>query len=404
MAEFGYVALTADGTEEKGNIVAEDRDQAIAHLREMELFPMKVNQVNAATRDLDITLGNPVKPRDLSVFCRQICSMLSSGVTILAAFGMLAEQTENKYLSKALKEVEEGIMRGDTLYDSMKKNSKAFPGFMANMVAAGEASGKLELVFERLAEFYERSARTTAMVKKAMIYPIIVGIVTLIVGAFMLIKVVPAYTEMFESMEVELPWITRAVVAASHFLADHFFIILGVLIVLIAVYKVWSSTPEGKMTMGWIAIKMPVFGELSVKTACSLFARTLGTLIFSGLGLQEAMGITANTMENEVFRRSLKQTTDDISQGIPLSVSLKRAEIYPPMVDYMISIGEETGNIEDMLNKCADYYDEEVDMATQAVMAAMEPMITLVLAAVVGTIIGACMAPMVTMYSSLGNL
>ncbi len=404
MAEFNYVALNAEGVEEKGNIIADTRDMALMHLREQELFPMKVIEVNAATRDLDIHFGDPVKPRDHSVFCRQMSSMLSSGVTILGALGMLSEQTENKFLAKALKEVEESIMKGETLYDSMRAQPKAFPEFMTNMIAAGEASGKLDLIFERLAEFYERSARTKAMLKKAAVYPIIVSIVAVIVMAVMLIKVVPTYTSMFESLGVELPWITRAVVAASDFLVANWYYILGVILAIVLVLKVWNSTPDGKLMKGKLQIKMPFFGELNVKTACSLFARTLGTLIFSGLGLQEALAITANTMQNEVFKRSLHETTNDISQGIPLSVSLKRTELYPPMVDYMVSIGEETGELEEMLNRCADYYDEEVDMATQAVMAAMEPMIILVLAGIVGVIIAACMAPMVTMYSALGNL
>ncbi len=404
MAEFNYVALNAEGTEEKGTIVADNRDMALAHLREQELFPVKVDEASFATKDLDIQIGDAVSPRDLSVFCRQLNSMLSSGVTILASLGMLSEQTENKYLAKSLKEVEENIMRGETLATSMRAHPKAFPDFMVNMVAAGEASGKLELIFVRLAEFYERSAKTKAMIKKASIYPIIVCIVAVIVTAIMLIKVVPSYTAMFNDLGVELPWITKAVVAASDFLVAYWYFVLGGIIAIVIAMKAWHSTPDGKMAKGRVQIKLPVFGNLNVKTACSLFSRTLGTLIFSGLGLQEALVITANTMQNEVFKRSLLQTSEDVKQGIPLSVSLKRSELYPPMVDYMVAIGEETGELEDMLNKCADYYDEEVDMATQSMMAALEPMIILLLAGVVGVIIAACLAPMVRMYQSLGNL
>lgn len=404
MAEFKYTALDGKGEEEKGTIVADSKEMALAHLQEQELFPVAVTELNAATKDLDIQIGDPVKPRDLSVFCRQINSMLSSGVTILAAIGMLAEQTENKYLSKALKEVEEDIMKGEPLANAMKRHPKAFPDFMVNMVTAGEASGKLDLVFERLAEFYERSAKTKAMIRKASIYPIIVGIVAVIVTAVMLIKVVPAYTDMFDDMGVELPAITVAVVNASNFLVAYWYFILAAIVVIAIAMKAWHSTPNGKLAQGKAQLKMPIFGNLNVKTACSLFARTLGTLIFSGLGLQEALAITADTMQNEVFRRSLHQSTDDIKQGVPLSVSLKRTELYPAMVDYMVAIGEETGNLEDMLNKCADYYDEEVDMATQSAMAALEPMVILVLAGVVGIIIAACMSPMVTMYSELGNM
>ncbi len=404
MPEFTYVAQDSTGKEKKGNVVADTPQMAVEMVSAEGLVVLSVKEANALTKEINITIGKLVKPRDLSVFCRQFVSMLSAGVTIVAALDMLSGQTENKYMKKAITETRQDILKGETLADSMSRHPKIFPDIMVNMIRAGEASGKLEIAFERMAEHFEKAAQTAGMVKKAAMYPAIVAIVSIIVGVFMLVKVVPSYMEMFDSMDMEMPALTKAVIAMSDFIVAYWYILLPAIILIVVAIAMYKKTDSGKLLFGKMAIKAPFFGKLNVKTACSLFARTLSTLIYSGLPLTEALDIVADTMSNEVYKRALKKVADEVSQGIPLSVSLKKSKLFPPMVDYMVDIGENTGEVEEMLEKLADYYDEEVKMTTETVMAAVEPMIILVMAALVGVLIAAVMSPMIAMYDQMGNM
>ncbi len=404
MPEYTYVAQDADGKEKKGNVVADTPQNAVELVSAEGLIVLSVKEANILNKELSFTIGRLVKPRDLSVFCRQFVSMLSSGVTVIAALDMLSNQTENKYMAKALREVQTDIMKGETLANAMSRHKKIFPEIMVSMVRAGEASGKLEIAFERMAEHFEKAAATEGMVRKAAMYPIIVAIVAVVVSVFMLVKVVPSYMEMFDSMDMELPGITKAVIALSDFIIAYWYIILVVIILLVVAIRAFKATEQGKMFFSNLAIKLPLIGGLNVKTSCSLFARTLSTLIYSGLPLVEALDIVADTLTNYVYRKAVKKAADDVAQGIPLSVTLKKTKLFPPMVDYMIEIGENTGELEEMLEKLADYYDEEVKMTTETVMAALEPMVILVMAALVGILIAAVMSPMIAMYQQMGNM
>ena len=404
MPEFTYVAQDANGKEKKGNVIADTPQMAVETVTAEGLVVLSVKEANALTRELNITIGRLVKPRDLSVFCRQFVSMLSSGVTVIAALDMLSGQTENKYMAKALREVQTDIMKGESLGNAMGRQKKIFPQIMVSMVKAGEASGKLEIAFERMSEHFEKAARTEGMVRKAAMYPIIVAIVSIVVSVFMLVKVVPSYMEMFDSMDMELPGITKAVIAMSDWLIAYWYIAIAVIVLIVIAIRMYKKTDNGKLFFGKLALKFPLIGKLNTKTACSLFARTLSTLVISGLPLVEAIEIVADTMSNEVYKRALKKTAEEVARGIPLSVSLKKSGIYPPMVDYMVEIGENTGELEEMLTKLADYYDEEVKMTTETVMAALEPMIILIMAALVGILIAAVMSPMISMYQQMGNM
>lgn len=404
MPEFTYLAQDANGKEKKGNIIADTKEIAIQNISAEGLIVLKLNESNVLTREIDITFGKVVKSRDLSVFCRQFNSMLGAGVTIRGALEMLSSQTENKYLAKAIRTVEADILKGENLADAMSKHKKIFPDIMINMVRAGEASGKLEIAFDRMANHFERATKTEGMVKKAAMYPIIVAIVSIIVVVFMLVKVIPSYVEMFDSMDMELPGITLAVIAMSNFIVNYWYILLAIIIAIVLLIHFYKKTDNGKLFFAKIALKLPLFGKLNNKTACSLFARTLSTLIYSGLPLVDALDITADTLQNEVYKRVVKQAVDDVAQGIPLSTTLKRSGVFPPMVDYMIGIGENTGELEEMLEKLADYYDEEVQMTTETVMAALEPMIVLIMAALVIVLIAAVMSPMISMYSQMGSM
>ena len=404
MAEFTYTAINGAGRQVKGNILAETEAHALEKLRLQDLYPTKIATATLLNKEIDINFGKLASSRDLSVFRRQFVSMLSAGVTIVSALEMLADQTENKHMAKALRKVQEDIMQGETLADAMRKQNKIFPELMLNMVAAGEASGKLDVSFTRMAEHFEKAEKTEGMIRKASIYPIMVAVVALVVVVIMLLKVVPSYTEMFASMDAEMPGITQAVINASNFVTKYWYIVLAIIVAVVGGLKAYQATEDGKLFMGRLAISIPLFGKLNMKTISSLTARTLSTLICSGMPLVDALVIMSKTVGNEVYKKALEHTVDDVREGIPLSVSLRRSGLYPPMVSHMVGIGEETGEIDDMLTKLADYYDVEVEMTTQTVMAALEPIIILVMALLVGIIIAACLAPMVQMYSSMGNL
>lgn len=404
MAEFNYLVVDKTGKEKKGNMQAETVDEVRAKLKSEGFTVVNVTKASALTKEINITIGKAVKPRDLSVFCRQFISMVRAGVTILDTLDMLADQTENVAMAKAIRGVHTEIRKGETLSEALSKYPKVFPDIMCSMVAAGEASGKLDIAFERMATHFEKSAKLKAIVKKAMVYPIIVMIVAVVVIIVMLVKVIPAYSDMFDQLGGELPWLTRAVVAVSDFIMHDWFWIIVVLAAAIAALSVFKKTITGQIVFGTISRKLPVFGKLTIKQASSNYARTLSTLIYSGLPMMDALAITANTMSNYLYKQALNHAREEVAKGVSLSEPIMQCGLFPPMVGHMTRIGEETGDLEGMLNRLADYYDEEVEMSTQTVIAALEPMIILLLAAIVIVIIGAVMLPMFEMYGQMDNL
>lgn len=404
MAEFTYTAIDKYGKEKKGNITIDSLEAAYERLRADGMTPVEVNKANAFTRELNIEIGGRIKPRDLSVFCRQFISMITAGVTIIDALNMLEEQTENKTMAKAIGGVKVEIGKGETMSNAMAQYPKVFPSIMVSMVAAGEASGKLDVAFDRMATHFEKSARLNAMMKKAAMYPIIVCLVAVIVIVVMMVKVIPSYQDLFDQLGGTLPLPTRIAVAISDFIINKWYLIIAVIVAVIVGIKLFNKTNQGQIVKGTLARKAPVFGKMNVKTASANFARTLSTLIYSGLPMVEALAITANTMTNYLYRRKLEAAREEVVRGIPLSEPLLRDDMFPPMVGHMTKIGEETGDLEGMLTRLADYYDEEVEMATQTVMAALEPMIILVLAGVVGGIIAAVMMPMFALYGQMDSM
>lgn len=404
MAKFGYEAINKVGTEVKGTIEAESKKEAASKLKGQGLIVVSVKEQSFLTQDINIQIGGYPTPRDLSVMCRQFVSMNKAGVTILDTLRMLYEQTENKRLKDALKEVRVSIEKGDTLAQAFADHPKVFPDLMVNMVAAGEASGTLHIAMERVSVQLERSSKTQAMVKKAMIYPIAVLCVAIVVTIVMLVVVIPSYESMFADLGTELPAITKFYVAMSNAIKNYWFIIVPVIAAIAAGIAAFAKTDAGKHLFGKLALTVPIFKNMTIKSASSQMARTLGTLIGSGVSMVEATQIVSGIMKNVYFKEALKEASDQVSIGMPLSRPLEECGLFPPMVYHMLRIGEESGSTEEMLDKLADYYDEEVEMAVQSMTAAMEPMIIVVLAVVVGGLVAACMAPMLTMYTALDTM
>ncbi len=404
MAAYGYEALDRAGKTVKGSIDADTIEKAKSELKQQGYTLLNIKEQSLLTRDLNIEIGGYPKPRDLSVFCRQFVSMTRAGVSILEALKMLSEQTENKQLKKAVEGVRVSVEKGETLARSLKEYPKVFPELMVNMVAAGESSGSIDIAMERMAIQFEKANKTRALVKKAMMYPIIVCIVAIVVVIVMLVVIIPNYADMFTQLGTELPGITKAVQAASNFIIDYWYILVPTIIVLVIVLKIFSATDMGKHVFHGLQLRIPALKNLKVKQASSQMARTMSTLLAAGVPLIEAVEIVGNTMDNVYFREALDTCKNEIIIGQPLSRPLEEVGLFPPMVYHMVRIGEESGNTEEMLNKLADYYDEEVEMAVQTLMAAMEPMIIVVLACIVGVLIAACMAPMLSMYNAMENL
>jgi type IV pilus assembly protein PilC len=404
MPAFGYVAVDKTGKEVKGTIDADNIEMARSEAKRKELTVVSIKEQTLFSKDVQVDIGGKPTARDLSVMCRQFVSMTRAGVTLIESLKMLSEQTENKKLQAALHEVRLSVEKGESLANSMAAHPKIFPELMINMVSAGEASGNLDTALDRVSVQLEQSAKTQAMVKKAMIYPVAVCIVAVAVAVVMLVVVIPQYASMFEDLGTELPGITKAYVAMSNVLIDYWFIIVPVIIAIIVGVKTFSATDQGKHFFGKLALKVPVVSNLTIKSASSMTARTLSTLMGAGVSLIEAVDIVSGVVPNVYFKEALANAKDEITIGMPLSRPLEECGLFPPMVYHMVRIGEEAGNTEEMLDKLADYYDEEVEMAVQSLMAAMEPMIIVVLAVVVGGLVAACMAPMLTMYQSLENL
>ena len=404
MPGFSYVAVDKRGKEKRGSLEAETRERALEQLKAEGLIPVSVREQGALNKEIDFSIGKKVKPRDLSVFCRQFVSITQAGVPMKEALQMLSEQTENKWLKRAISEVLLNVEKGNTLADSMRSQPDIFPPMLVNMVEAGEQSGSLEMAFSRMAVHFEKEAKLKATIKKATIYPIILVIAAIGVIAVMLLFVIPIFIDMFADLDIEMPAITMFVMNSSKWMTSHWYVVLAIIVGVVVAYKLIYKTTQGRLTIDRIKMKMPLFGKLTVKTACSQFARTMSTLLMSGISTIDALETTSKIVNNIHYTNAMLKAREEVMKGIPLSEPLEASGIFPPMVYHMTGIGEETGNVEEMLEKMADYYDEEVEMTTQSVLAAMEPIIILFMALIIGTLVIAVIKPIASMYSGLDNL
>lgn len=403
METFAYTAVGSDGREKKGSISAETRDAAAKAVKDQGLMPISITKQGAFDKDISFSVGKKkVKIRDLSVFCRQFSSILKAGVNVINALGMLGDQTESKVLRAAIKNVQSNVEKGETLANAMRMEGSTFPPLLISMVAAGEASGSLETAVERMAVQFEKDAKLQGMVKKAMIYPIVLLFVAIGVVIVMMVFVIPNFMDMFEGLDAEMPFMTVLVINMSNFVINKWWMLIAIVIGVAVAYNMYYRTDAGRHMIDGIKIKIPVFGLLAVKTACARFSRIMSTLLAAGMPMISAIEIASGTMDNVLFKDALQKVKNGVSLGMGLSQQLGVTNRFPAMVVHMIGIGEETGSIEDMLTSVANYYDEEVEIATQSVTALMEPMIILVMAVVVGGLVLAIYQPMIELYSTLG--
>lgn len=404
MKSYSYVAIESDGKEKKGSVEADNVEKAEAKVRSMGLIPLEMKEQTRLRKDIRSSKKKKVSPRDLSVFCRQFVSMLRAGVTIVDALDMLIQQTENKVLAQAISETKREIGKGSTLSEAMRTQIDVFTPMLVNMIEAGESSGSIDASMDRMAVQFEKTSRLNGLIIKSMIYPIVLMCVAVVILIVTVTYVIPRYMKMFEGYDFKMPALTVGLMKMSDFVIDHAVIIIAIIVAIVFGIHKWKQTDAGKEFFGKLAIKLPVFKKLNIKIYASMFSRTLSTLLLAGIPMMDALDNVAKTMKNVLYREELLRAKDEVSKGIPLSEPLKRGGMFPPMVVHMLSIGEETGEIEAMLDKLADYYDEEVEMSTQTILAFMEPVIIIFMAVIVVILIAAIMGPMLTLYNDVGNL
>nr|WP_296041732.1 type II secretion system F family protein [uncultured Blautia sp.] len=404
MPGYSYVAVDSRGKEKRGRMDAANREEVVQQLKNDGLIPVSIKEQGVLNKEIDFSIGKKVKPRDLSVFCRQFVSITQAGVPMKEALQMLTEQTENKYLKQAVANVLANVEKGNTLADSMAAEKDIFPDIMVHMVEAGESSGSLDTSFARMAVHFEKEAKLKATIRKATIYPIILIFAVIGVIAVMLLFVIPIFIDMFADLDVEMPALTMGVMNLSKWTAGHWYVILAVIVAVILAYQAIYRTDQGRLKIDLIKMKIPLLGKLNVKSTCAQFARTMSTLMAAGVPTIDCLETVAKIVKNIHYKNALMKAREEVMKGIPLSEPLETSGIFPPMVYHMTSIGEDTGNMEDMLTKLADYYDEEVEITTQSVLAAMEPLIIVFMALIVGTLVIAVIMPIGTMYEGLDSL
>lgn len=401
MAEFIYQALDRNGKTKKGNIEADTIERAKAQIKSEGMTILKIEEASLLNKEVSFGgLGKKkVKSRDLGIFCKQFRSILHAGIGIVQALDMLSTQTNNKRLQEALKNVKDNVQKGETLAGAMRKENGVFPNILINMMEAGEASGSLEVALERMSTHFDKDSKLKGLVKQAMMYPIVLMCVTVVIVVIMLVMVLPGFEDTFSSLGEELPAYTQMLMGLSDSLVDTWYIWLIAIAAIVICYKAFARSEGGSRTVARIKLKIPVFGALTTKTECARFSRTLSTLMSAGMPLIEAIEITGKTLDNILYKDALQEAIKQVKIGMPLSAPLKASGLFPPMVIHMLTIGEESGNVESMLDNVAEYYDEEVEITTKQATSLMEPLIIVVMAVVVVAIIAGIYAPILGMYN-----
>ncbi len=401
MAQFRYEARDVRGRVKKGTIVAPSRRDVIMKLREQRLKVIDVQEVPQTLLTKEITIGNPVKLQHFVIYLRQFATLLKAGVTIVDATRILAEQTESKALKKSLLRIEEQLRSGQSLSVAMTNDSKIFPPLVINMIRAGEASGSIDETLDRLADHFEKVHRTRQKIVSALAYPIVVGIIAVIVVIFLLVGVVPTFVSMFADFGAELPSITKFVLRASEMMQAYWW---GVLLLLLSMYGVLLLLKRQKKTKYYldvIVLRMPIFGGMMQKAVLARMTRTLSSLFSSAVPILQALAIVEEVVENEVIARVIRTSRDALERGESLTEPMKRHWAFPPLVTQMIAIGEQTGSLDAMLAKVADFYEAEVEASTDRLKSLIEPLMIVLLAGVVGTIVTSILVPMFDIFNHI---
>lgn len=402
MPEFIYEGKTRSGKAVKGEMAADSRDDLFKQLRTKGIL---VSTVKRKGKGISLKFGSGVTTEDVTNFARQFSAMISAGLPLIQCLNILSEQSENQNFKKVLIAVTNSVESGNSLADSLGKHPDVFPDLFVNMIAAGEVGGILDTILLRLATFLEKAQGLKRKIKGAMMYPMVIGIVAIFAVAAMLIFVIPVFAKMFADFGAELPAPTQVVVNMSNFLktpAKILPVLAGIVLAAVGFVR-YRKTPKGKYNVDKMLLKVPVFGNLTRKSSVAQFSRTLGTLLSSGVSILEALEITAKTSNNMVVRGALMSMIGAISEGKTITEPMKATGVFPPMVIQMVAVGEESGGLDQMLSKIADFYDEEVNAAVEALTSVLEPIIIVFLATVVGGTVIAMYMPMFSMIEAVSG-
>jgi type IV pilus assembly protein PilC len=390
MPVFTYSARTISGELKRDQIDVPARDDVIAFLRAQKLIPVSVRE---KPKGVNLSFGARLKSRDLVIMTRQFATMINAGLPLVQALDILVKQSSSPILQSSLESVLHDVESGNTLADALRQHPKAFSHLYVNMVAAGETGGILDTILLRLSVFLEKSEALARKVKGAMIYPAVIGFVAMTAIVVLLLFVIPTFQTMFESFDQQLPLPTRVVIAMSAFLQGYWWALAIGLAGGAWLFRRWISTSNGRLLFDRIMLRVPVLGPLARKSAVARFTRTLGTLLSSGVSILDGLEITARTSGNRVIHDAIMNSRSSIAGGESISEPLKASGVFPPMVTQMINVGEETGDLDGMLSKVADFYDDEVDVAVESLLKAMEPLMIVILGTVVGGMIVAMYLP-----------
>ncbi|MBA3342712.1 MAG: type II secretion system F family protein [Gemmatimonadaceae bacterium] len=396
MATYTYTARSLQGEMRTATLDAASRDDVIAQLRRQRLNIVKIDEATPKK-----PRRGHIKMRDIVIFTRQFSTMINAGLPLVQAMTILAEQSQNKVLSEITRKVVFDVESGHTVADALGKHPQAFSNLYVNMVAAGEAGGILDTILMRLATFMEKNDALIRKAKGAMIYPSVIMAVAGIAVTVLLLFVIPVFENLFSSAGLALPLPTRIVMAASRLLKSYWFVVLGSVAALVFLFKRYRATSNGKLRIDRMLLRVPVLGDVLRKAAVSRFTRTLGTLISSGVSILDGLEITAKTAGNRVVQDAIMDSRSSIAGGDTIAQPLKKSGVFPPMVISMIAVGEQTGGLDEMLSKIADFYDEEVDAAVSNLLSLLEPVMIVFLGIVVGGMVVSMYLPIFDMINAV---
>lgn len=402
MAKFQYKAKNMSGKIVEGIYEAPEKQHVIDMIKDKSFYPMEVKEI-VESKDLsEYKAFSKVTTKDLIVFCKQFSGILKAGVSLVQALKMLGDQTENKPLQNVIKEVSADIQRGSSLSKSMAKHPDEFPTLLIHMIDAGEMSGTLENSLDQVAIQFEKQDNLRRKIKSAMTYPIVVLIIVVIVVGLLFAFVVPTFTGIFEDAGTELPGVTLALIAISSFLRNRGLVLILLAVIIGSIIKIYINTDEGRYKFDKLKLELPIFGSIQTKTVAASFARTLTTLMSSGVGITESIEITGQVIGNAYVVDELKKVEQQVNEGKGLYAPIKESGLFPELLNNMIMLGEETGELEDMLAKTATYLEQDVDEATQQLTTLVEPLIMCILAVVVGFVVIGIALPMMNMSNVVG--
>lgn len=400
MAIFKYKAINSEGQRIEGSQSADSENQIREMLLSNQYYPLSIEKENSKSKK-SFSFNSKVKLKDIAVFCRQFYVMLDSGLSIGKALNILIEQCEKPKLREALIGVNGELKRGETLASSMRKRKDVFPNLLTSMIDAGERSGNLDIILKRMAEYYEKETKIRGKIKSAMIYSIVLGVVAIIAITFILTFVMPTFVQMFEENNVDLPMSTKMVLGTSKMLGKYGIIIFLILVTAIILLGKYLKSEEGQYKLSSINLKIPVIKKLTQKIIVSRFTRTMGIVSSSGMSLVTSIEIVASVVGNKIAERELLKVKEKVLKGEGLGDSIMNIKIFPPMLASMVKIGEEAGSLDSILDKTADFYDDELEREIKTATALIEPSMIVLMGIIIGFLLISILTPMFKMYNSI---